>query len=164
MAVTLNSSQVQQNFGAALDRAARGDDVIVERYGTPRAAMIEYGRYRELVDAARALREARLAQTPATGAEPPGEIQEAAAPYRVERGVAPAQEPVIARQESAPPIGSARAAALPHRHAGRLLGELEAVLKSLPSLSAAEAASFAGEIAAARARLPQEEPRDPWAS
>jgi len=48
--------------------------------------------------------------------------------------------------------------------AGRLLGELETVLKSLPSLSADEAASFAEDIAAARAQLPQEEPRDPWAS
>lgn len=53
MAVTLNSSQVQQNFGAALDRAARGEDVIVERYGTPRAVLIEYDRYRELAAAAR---------------------------------------------------------------------------------------------------------------
>lgn len=53
MAVTLNSSQVQQNFGAALDRAVRGDDVIIERYGTPRAALIAYGRYQKLVDAAR---------------------------------------------------------------------------------------------------------------
>ena len=48
--------------------------------------------------------------------------------------------------------------------AGRLLGELETVLKSLPSLSADEAASFAEDIAAARAQLPPAEPSDPWAS
>ena len=48
--------------------------------------------------------------------------------------------------------------------AGRLLGELEAALRSLPALNAAEAESYAADIEEARARLPQEEPRDPWQS
>ncbi len=48
--------------------------------------------------------------------------------------------------------------------AGRLLGELEAVLKSLPLFSVADAESFANDLAEARAQLPQEAPRDPWAS
>jgi hypothetical protein len=48
--------------------------------------------------------------------------------------------------------------------AGRLLGELEAVLRSLPALSAAEAESYVAEIDEARARLPHDEPRDPWQS
>lgn len=47
---------------------------------------------------------------------------------------------------------------------GRLLGELEAVLRSLPALAPAEADSFAADIEEARARLPQDEPRDPWQS
>jgi antitoxin (DNA-binding transcriptional repressor) of toxin-antitoxin stability system len=47
---------------------------------------------------------------------------------------------------------------------GRLLGELEAVLRSLPALSAAEAERYAADIEEARARLPQDEPRDPWQS
>lgn len=47
---------------------------------------------------------------------------------------------------------------------GRLLGELEDVLRSLPALSPAEAADFAADIEAARARLPQEGLRDPWQS
>ncbi len=92
MAVTLNSSQVQQNFGAALDRAARGDDVIVERYGTPRAAMVEYGRYQQLVDAERALNAARVAQGPAAAADQPGEIKEAAARYQRVRDPLPTPE------------------------------------------------------------------------
>lgn len=47
---------------------------------------------------------------------------------------------------------------------GRLLGELEDVLRSLPALSPTEAADFAADIEAARARLPQEGLRDPWQS
>jgi antitoxin (DNA-binding transcriptional repressor) of toxin-antitoxin stability system len=40
---------VQQNFGAAIERVLRGDDVIIERYGTPRAVLVEYGRHQQLV-------------------------------------------------------------------------------------------------------------------
>jgi antitoxin (DNA-binding transcriptional repressor) of toxin-antitoxin stability system len=47
---------------------------------------------------------------------------------------------------------------------GRLLGELEAVLRSLPALTPAEAESYAVDIEEARARLPQDELRDPWQS
>lgn len=39
--VQLPSSQVQQNFGAAVERALRGEDVVIERYGMPRAAVVE---------------------------------------------------------------------------------------------------------------------------
>ena len=51
MTVMLNSSQVQQNFGQAMDRAVRKEDVIVERYGIPRVAIVEYERYQKLVEA-----------------------------------------------------------------------------------------------------------------
>ena len=47
---------------------------------------------------------------------------------------------------------------------GRLLGELEDVLRSLPGLTPDEAADFAADIDAARAALPREELRDPWQS
>ncbi len=47
---------------------------------------------------------------------------------------------------------------------GRLLGELEEVLRSLPRLSEVEAADFATDIEEARARLPREGLRDPWQS
>lgn len=82
MTVTLNSSQVQQNFGAALERATHGEDVIVERYGTPRAALIEYDRYRELAAAERA-RETNVTSASATDSTLTGEIKEAAAAYLV---------------------------------------------------------------------------------
>jgi uncharacterized protein (DUF433 family)/antitoxin (DNA-binding transcriptional repressor) of toxin-antitoxin stability system len=239
MVVTLNSSQVQQNFGAALDRALRGEDVVVARYGTPRAAMVEYGRYQQLVDAARALSEARVAQGPPAAADQPGEIKEAAALYQWTRDPLPVQEtaPLAGGAGTAtmayryvtqspgicggrPIIRGTRIpvraivgyhklglsadeilAGLPHLtpaqvyealsyyydHAaeieqeiqeerlerlierygfptGRRLDELEAVLKSLPTLNASEAASFAGDIAAACAQLPQEASGDPWAS
>lgn len=48
--------------------------------------------------------------------------------------------------------------------AGALLGELEDALRSLPALSAAEAADFARDIEDARARLPREVRSDPWQS
>lgn len=62
MVVTLKSSQVQQNFGQALDRALTADDIVVERYGVPRVAIIEYGRYQRLVEAERELLRGRLQQ------------------------------------------------------------------------------------------------------
>jgi len=65
MPVKLNSSQVQQNFGQALDRALMEDDVIVERYGTPRVAIVEYGRYQRLVEAEQELLRTRLQQASA---------------------------------------------------------------------------------------------------
>jgi antitoxin (DNA-binding transcriptional repressor) of toxin-antitoxin stability system len=46
--------------------------------------------------------------------------------------------------------------------AGRLLGELDAVLRSLPALGATEAEVFAADIEEARARLPEQELRDLW--
>ena len=65
MPVKLKSSQVQQNFGQAVDRALLEDDVIVERYGIPRVAIIEYNRYRRLVEAEQELLRSRLQQASA---------------------------------------------------------------------------------------------------
>jgi len=62
MAVTLNSSQVQQNFGQVMDRAMLADDVVIERYGTPRVTMIAYQRYQYLVAAEQELLRGRLQQ------------------------------------------------------------------------------------------------------
>jgi hypothetical protein len=45
MTVRLKSTEAQQNFGAILDRALGEEDVIVERYGTPRVAIVAYRRY-----------------------------------------------------------------------------------------------------------------------
>jgi antitoxin (DNA-binding transcriptional repressor) of toxin-antitoxin stability system len=48
--------------------------------------------------------------------------------------------------------------------AGRTLGELGALLESLPRLTEAEAERFAADIEDARAHLPQIGDGDPWRS
>lgn len=65
MPVKLKSSQVQQNFGQAVDRAMLEEDVIVERYGLPRVAIVEYKRYQRLVEAEKELLRNRLQQASA---------------------------------------------------------------------------------------------------
>lgn len=65
MAITMNSSQVQQNFGAAMDQAMLADDVVVERYGTPRVTIVSYQRYQRLVAAEQELLRLRLQQASA---------------------------------------------------------------------------------------------------
>lgn len=65
MPITMNSSQVQQNFGAAMDQAMLADDVVVERYGTPRVTIISYQRYQRLVAAEQELLRLRLQQASA---------------------------------------------------------------------------------------------------
>ncbi len=60
MPVNVKSSQVQQNFGHMMDRALTEEDVIVERYGMPRVAIVEYRRYQRLVEAERELLRTRL--------------------------------------------------------------------------------------------------------
>ena len=65
MPVKLKSSDVQQSFGEAVDRALLEDDVIVERYGTPRVAIVEYKRYKRLVEAEQELLRTRLQQASA---------------------------------------------------------------------------------------------------
>jgi PHD/YefM family antitoxin component YafN of YafNO toxin-antitoxin module len=47
----VQSSRAQQNFGRLLDQALVEGVVVIERYGTPRAAIVEYGRYQRLLAA-----------------------------------------------------------------------------------------------------------------
>lgn len=91
MAVTLNSSQVQQNFGATLDRALRGDDVIVVRYGAPRAALVEYERYQKLVVAEQAQGEAPAARPEAAAFSHEEQLKEGVSPYLLKSSPTPAQ-------------------------------------------------------------------------
>ncbi len=49
MPVTLKSSEVQQNFGRVFDQAMLEDDVVIERYGKPRVAILNYQCYQQLV-------------------------------------------------------------------------------------------------------------------
>ncbi len=65
MPVKLKSSDVQQSFGEVVDRALLEDDVIVERYGTPRVAIVEYKRYQHLIEAEQELVRTRLQQASA---------------------------------------------------------------------------------------------------
>jgi hypothetical protein len=48
-----------------MDRAMVEDDVIVERYGSPRVAIVAFARYQELLEAERELLRMRLQQTSA---------------------------------------------------------------------------------------------------
>jgi prevent-host-death family protein len=60
MVMHLKSSQVQQDFGEVMDQALAGSDVIVERYGNPRVAIISHRRYQQLLETERQLLRMRL--------------------------------------------------------------------------------------------------------
>ena len=70
------SSEVQQNFGRVMDRAMIEDDVVVERYGSPRVAIVAYERYQELLEAERGLLLMRLQQASAQVAERARELSD----------------------------------------------------------------------------------------
>lgn len=99
MVIQLPSSQVQQNFGAAVERALRGEDVVIERYGTPRAALVEYGRYQRLMAAAR---EQATAQPAATPPDSPAELHEASVAYHASRSLALTGEQAANHSATAP--------------------------------------------------------------
>ncbi len=67
MVLHVKSTRVQQGFGEAMNQALSGSDVIVERYGNPRVAIINYRRYEQLLEAERQLLRFRL-QTASTAA------------------------------------------------------------------------------------------------
>jgi len=60
MVTHIPSTQVQQEFGEIMDSAFSGSDVIVERYGNPRVAIINYRRYEQLLNTERELMRLRL--------------------------------------------------------------------------------------------------------
>jgi prevent-host-death family protein len=85
MPVKLKASDVQQNFGEVVDRALLEDDVIVERYGTPRVAIVEYRRYQRLVEAERELLRTRLQQASAAASARAAHLTEAEVDDLIER-------------------------------------------------------------------------------
>lgn len=85
MSVKLKSSEVQQNFGLVMDRALREPEIIVERYGVPRVAIVEYGRYRRLVEAEQELLRARLQQVSAAASARAAHLSEAQVDELIER-------------------------------------------------------------------------------
>lgn len=107
MAVILNSSDVQQNFGAALDHALRGDDVIVARYGAPRVALIEYDRYQKLMAAAQALSAGPGADLEAAALSQPEQLKEAAASYLLKRDRTAQKSSVQGQPHASPPPAAA---------------------------------------------------------
>lgn len=76
MTLKLKSSQVQQNFGLAMDRALLEGDVVIERYGIPRVALVEYGRYQKLVESERELLRARLQRASAAASARAGQLDD----------------------------------------------------------------------------------------
>jgi len=77
MATKVISSHVQQSFGQVMDRALAGEDVIVERYGTPRVAIIGFRRYQQLLEAERELLKLRLQQASAAASSRAAHLTEA---------------------------------------------------------------------------------------
>ena len=92
MTVTLKSTDAQQNFGAMLDMALGENDVIVERYGTPRVAIVSYHRYQDLVDAERELMRLRLQQAAAATAARAADLSDEDIDRLIEEARAEAQE------------------------------------------------------------------------
>ena len=60
--------------------------------------------------------------------------------------------------------GSKPVAELRPLPSGRCLGDLPSILRSLPHLAEADAATFAEDVDAARSAVAGEKLRDPWAS
>lgn len=85
MPVKVKSSQVQQNFGLMMDRALMEDDIIVERYGMPRVAIVEYSRYQRLVEAEREVLRARLQQASAAASAQAAPLTEEEVDELIER-------------------------------------------------------------------------------
>jgi PHD/YefM family antitoxin component YafN of YafNO toxin-antitoxin module len=85
MPVKLKSSQVQQNFGQAMDSALIEDDVIVERYGMPRVAIVEYKRYQRLIEAEQELLRTRLQQASAAASARAAHLTEEGVEELIER-------------------------------------------------------------------------------
>ena len=85
MTLKLKSSEVQQNFGQVMDRAVVEDDVVVERYGTPRVAIVEYVRYQKLVAAEQELLRTRLREASAEASARAAHLSEAEVEALIER-------------------------------------------------------------------------------
>ena len=77
MTIHLKSTHVQQEFGEVMDQALAGSDVIVERYGNPRLAIINYRRYEQLLEAERQLMRYRLQTASALASERAAHLSEA---------------------------------------------------------------------------------------
>jgi len=85
MVIHMKSSQVQQEFGEVVDRALAEGEVVVERYGSPRVVILEYRRYRQLLEAERQLLRQRLQQASQAVSERAAHLSEAEVDDLIER-------------------------------------------------------------------------------
>lgn len=76
MSQMYNSTQVQQQFGRIMDQARADQVVVVERYGEPRAVIMDYGRYRQLLQMEQNLLRERLQAAAAAVAQRAGHLSE----------------------------------------------------------------------------------------
>jgi len=76
MVLHMKSTQVQQEFGEVMDQALSGSDVIVERYGSPRVAILNYRRYEQLLESERQLLRERLQVAAAAGSRRAAQLSE----------------------------------------------------------------------------------------
>jgi len=85
MVTHLKSSQVQQEFGEVMDQALTGSDVIVERYGNPRVAIIGYQRYEQLLESERQLLRFRLQEASSAASRRAAHLSDAAVDNLIEQ-------------------------------------------------------------------------------
>ena len=85
MVIHMKSSQVQQEFGEVVDRALVEGEVVVERYGSPRVVILEYRRYRQLLEAERQLLRQRLQQASQAVSKRAAHLSEAEVDDLIER-------------------------------------------------------------------------------
>jgi len=97
MTTRMKSSQVQQGFGEALDRAFAGEDIIIERYNAPRIVLIGFDRYQKLLAAEQELLRSRLQQASVAASARAAHLGEAEVDDLIEQ----------ARNEAAPVSDSA---------------------------------------------------------
>ena len=57
----IKSTEAQKSFGQTIDQAHGDEVVVVERYGRPRVVIVDYERYRQLIDGERERMRSRLA-------------------------------------------------------------------------------------------------------
>jgi hypothetical protein len=85
MALHMKSTQVQQEFGEVMDQALSGSDVIVERYGSPRVAILNYHRYEQLLESERQLLRERLQSASAAASGRATQLSESEIDQLIER-------------------------------------------------------------------------------
>ena len=85
MVLHMKSTQVQQEFGEVMDQAFSGSDVIVERYGSPRVAILNYRRYEQLLESERQLLRERLQLAAAAVSRRTAQLSESEIDEMIER-------------------------------------------------------------------------------